>query len=715
MIQDSGELFRVVSDYEPAGDQADAIRQLKENLDRGVRHQTLLGVTGSGKTFTLAKLLESELNRPALVLSHNKTLAAQLYSEFKAFFPTNAVEYFISYYDYYLPESYIPQTDTYIAKDASINDNIERLRLSATASLLERRDTLVVASVSCIYGLTSPEDYDSMSLRLAAGDELDRDLFLHMLVAIQYERNDVAPERGQFRVRGDCVDVFLSQKEEFLRVEFWGDTIESISRRELVTGHVIAQCRKALIFPARHFVLPQEKIDAAMNGILEEMRTCVHNFEEQGKLVEAQRLFQRVNYDVEMMKEIGYCPGIENYSRHLSGRAPGSRPFCLVDFMPKDYLLFIDESHVTLPQLQAMYKADRSRKQTLVDYGFRLPSALDNRPLTFEEFLGLTGDTVYVSATPGDYEMKMCGDAVVELVVRPTGLLDPPVEVRPLGSQIDDVIAEIRATAAAGARSLVVTLTKKSSERLADYLSDVGIRVKYLHSEIDAIERVKILNELRRGDFDCIVGINLIREGIDLPEIRLVAILDADKEGFLRSRRSLIQVAGRAARNADGKVILYADNMTDSMKALIETTEARRAKQNAYNAEHGIVPHTIIKPPRETIAEIIGATQPEKNATVPASNSGRAYTFHEPGAPYNTGLKTRPAKGRKGRGMKGQALELSETEEILKQTGAASIDELVLELESQMLEAAEALEFERAAQLRDRIRSLSKDLDAPPF
>ena len=716
MIQDSGELFRVVSDYEPAGDQADAIRQLKENLDRGVRHQTLLGVTGSGKTFTLAKLLESELNRPALVLSHNKTLAAQLYSEFKAFFPTNAVEYFISYYDYYLPESYIPQTDTYIAKDASINDNIERLRLSATASLLERRDTLVVASVSCIYGLTSPEDYDSMSLRLAAGDELDRDLFLHMLVAIQYERNDMAPERGQFRVRGDCVDVFLSQKEEFLRVEFWGDSIESISRRNLVTGGVIAQCRKALIFPARHFVLPQEKIDAAMNGILEEMRTCVHNFEEQGKLVEAQRLFQRVNYDVEMMKEIGYCPGIENYSRHLSGRAPGSRPFCLVDFMPKDYLLFIDESHVTLPQLQAMYKADRSRKQTLVDYGFRLPSALDNRPLTFEEFLGLTGDTVYVSATPGDYEMKMCGDAVVELVVRPTGLLDPPVEVRPLGSQIDDVIAEIRATAAVGARSLVVTLTKKSSERLADYLSDVGIRVKYLHSEIDAIERVKILNELRRGDFDCIVGINLIREGIDLPEIRLVAILDADKEGFLRSRRSLIQVAGRAARNADGKVILYADNMTDSMKALIETTEARRAKQNAYNAEHGIVPHTIIKPPRETIAEIIGATQPEKNATATAaSNSGRAYTFHEPGAPYNTGLKTRPAKGRKGRGMKGQAITLSETEEILKQTGAASIDELVLELESQMLEAAQALEFERAAQLRDRIRSLSKDLDAPPF
>ena len=717
MIQDSGEIFRVVSDYEPAGDQADAIRQLKENLDRGIRHQTLLGVTGSGKTFTLAKLLESELNRPALVLSHNKTLAAQLYSEFKAFFPANAVEYFISYYDYYLPESYIPQTDTYIAKDASINDNIERLRLSATASLLERRDTLVVASVSCIYGLTSPEDYDSMSLRLAAGDELDRDLFLHMLVAIQYERNDMAPERGQFRVRGDCVDVFLSQKEEFLRVEFWGDMIETISRRDLVTGHVIAQCRKALIFPARHFVLPQEKIDAAMNGILEEMRTCVHNFEEQGKLVEAQRLFQRVNYDVEMMKEIGYCPGIENYSRHLSGRAPGSRPFCLVDFMPKDYLLFIDESHVTLPQLQAMYKADRSRKQTLVDYGFRLPSALDNRPLTFDEFLGLTGDTVYVSATPGDYEMKMCGDAVVELVVRPTGLLDPPVEVRPLGSQIDDVIAEIRATAAAGARSLVVTLTKKSSERLADYLSDVGIRVKYLHSEIDAIERVKILNELRRGDFDCIVGINLIREGIDLPEIRLVAILDADKEGFLRSRRSLIQVAGRAARNADGKVILYADNMTDSMKALIETTEARRAKQNAYNAEHGIVPHTIIKPPRETIAEIIGATQPEKtSAPAPAaSNSGRAYTFHEPGAPYNTGMKTRPAKDRKGRGMKGQSITLSETEEILKQTGAASIDELVLELESQMLEAAEALEFERAAQLRDRIRSLSKDLDGPPF
>lgn len=694
--------FRVISEYAPAGDQQSAIDRMRENLANGVRRQTLLGVTGSGKTFTLAKLVETQIDRPVLVLSHNKTLAAQLYSEFKSFFPENAVEYFISYYDYYLPESYIPQTDTYIAKDASINDNIERLRLSASASLLERRDTLVVASVSCIYGLTAPEDYSEMSIRLSVGQELDRDQFLHLLIAIQYERNDLAPERGQFRVRGDVVEVHLSQKEEVLRIEFWGDSIESIERRDPRSGHVKERTAKALIFPARHFVLPQERIDAAVHGILEEMKLCVRKFEDQGKLVEAQRLYQRVNYDVEMMREIGYCPGIENYSRHLAGRLPGSRPWCLIDFFPKDYLLFIDESHVTLPQLQAMYKADRSRKQMLVDYGFRLPSALDNRPLTFEEFLGLTGDTVFVSATPGDYELRESAGAVVELVVRPTGLLDPPVEVRPLETQIDDVIAEIRANTKLGARSMVATLTKKSAERLAEYLSELGVRIKYLHSEIDAIERVRILNELRNGEFDCIVGINLLREGIDLPELRLVAILDADKEGFLRSSRALIQIAGRAARNADGRVILYADIVTDSMKELIRITESRRAKQIAYNKEHGIVPRTIVKPKRETIAEIIA----------PMESRQTVHAFAEASGTYSAD----PRKGRKGgksAGRKRRAAEADDAKTLLERSGAASMEELVNELEAQMLEAANALEFERAAELRDRIKALSKDLDVP--
>lgn len=700
--------FQVVSPYAPSGDQPDAIQRLSDNLRAGVRYQTLLGVTGSGKTYVLAKLLESQLNRPALVLSHNKTLAAQLYSEFKAFFPKNAVEYFISYYDYYLPESYIPQTDTYIAKDCSINDNIERLRLGATASLIERRDTLVVASVSCIYGLTSPDDYYNMSINLKTGMSLDRNLFLHSLIAIQYERNDLAPERGQFRVRGDCVDVYLAQKEEFLRIEFWGDEIDSLTKRDLITGAVKSAPSHALIFPARHFVLPQEQIEASAHSIMEEMKLCVRRFEEQGKLIEAQRLYQRVTYDLEMMKEIGYCPGIENYSRHLSERLPGSRPFCLVDFFPKDYLLLIDESHVTLPQLQAMYKADRSRKQALVDYGFRLPSALDNRPLTFDEFLGLTGDTVFVSATPGEYELSKSQNHVVELVVRPTGLLDPPVEVRPLGTQIDDVIAEIRANTAVGARSMIATLTKKSAERLADYLADIGIKVKYLHSSIDAIERVRILNELRTGEFDCIVGINLLREGIDLPELRLVAILDADKEGFLRSARALIQIAGRAARNAEGRVILYADVVTDSMKVLLDITQSRRAKQMAYNAEHNLVPHTIIKPPRETIAEIIGGIQKSDSSS---ANSARS-SFSDPGSPYQYKGGQGAKKRKRG---KNDTLTLDEVNSLVETSGAGSLDELVQELEQQMLEAAQNLEFERAAQLRDRIKTLSPSDLTPPF
>ncbi len=706
--------FKVFSEYTAAGDQPAAIQALTDGLKKGVPFQTLLGVTGSGKTFTLANVLERAGRCPTLVLSHNKTLAAQLYSEFKAFLPQNAVEYFVSYYDYYLPESYIPQTDTYIAKDASINENIERLRMSSTASLLERRDALVVASVSCIYGLTSPVDYDNMSLRLNVGDEFGRNDLLRRLIAVQYDRNDTSPERGQFRVRGDSVEIFLSQKDEILRVDFWGDSIDGLARLDPVTRKPRANVQHALVFPARHFVMPQEQVEAATYNILAEMKECVKNFEEQGKLVEAQRLFQRVNYDVEMMREIGYCSGIENYSRHLSFREPGSRPYCLLDFFPKDYLLFIDESHVTLPQLQAMYKADRSRKQMLVDYGFRLPSALDNRPLKYEEFLSMMGRTVFVSATPGDYELEQSAGYIVEQVVRPTGLLDPPVEVRPLDTQIDDVIEEIRKCTALGARSMVATLTKKSAERLADYLGNIGIRIKYLHSGLDAIERVRILNELRNGDFDCIVGINLLREGIDMPELRLVAILDADKEGFLRSERSLIQVAGRAARNADGYVILYADQITDSMKALMETTNARREKQQQYNQAHGIIPRSVAgKQNRETITEVLGISgktgaylagdqdrleQIRNDALAARERRNLPYTAKD-GSRNNGTTEKKTGKGRKKRNT-------PSLETILEQTGAASLDEVIMELETQMMEAAESLEFERAAAIRDQIRAI---------
>ena len=678
-------LFQLVSDYAPAGDQPAAIDALVRGLKEGRHYQTLQGVTGSGKTFTLANVI-ARMDRPVLVLSHNKTLAAQLYSEFKAFFPNNAVEYFISYYDYYLPESYIPQTDTYIAKDASINENIERLRLSATASLIERRDVIVVASVSCIYGLGSPADYEEMCIELRPGMEMDRDKLLELLVAIQYTRNDSAPEKAQFRVRGDCVDIFSAQKEEFIRVEFWGDTVDSISRREVLTGNVVAKPSKAFIFPAKLFVMPQEKLEAATVSILAEMKERVRVLEEQNKLVEAQRLFQRVNYDLEMMREIGYCSGIENYSRHLAGRAPGSRPYCLLDFFQKDFLTVIDESHVTIPQLQAMYRADRSRKETLVEHGFRLPSALDNRPLKFEEFSALTGDTIYVSATPADYELRQSGNVVVEQIVRPTGLLDPVVELRPLEGQVDDVMEEIRANAAVGGRTIVTTLTKKSAERLADYLSDLGMRVKYLHSEIDAIERVRILSELREGAFDCLIGINLLREGIDLPEVRLVAILDADKEGFLRSERSLIQVAGRAARNAEGRVILYADIITDSIRKLLKITEERRSRQIAYNEEHHIVPKTIVKAKRTTIEETVFGEEEEDDRNILTVAEGRAR--------YTAG----------GRGKKKEMPALRQNRPLSQ----AEVTEVISELEREMMEAAEALEFERAAELRDKIREMEK-------
>ena len=669
-------IFKLHTKFPPAGDQPEAIAALVAGLRSGKRYQTLRGVTGSGKTFTVANVI-AEAERPVLVLSHNKTLAAQLYSELKGFFPENAVEYFVSYYDYYLPESYIPQTDTYIAKDASINEDIEKLRLSATASLIERRDTIIVSSVSCIYSLGAPEEFTEMCVHLEIGDTLDRDELLRRLVDIQYDRNDTAPEKGEFRVRGDVVDVYEPQLDDFIRVGFFGDEIESLERRDVTTGKVKATLERTTLFPCKHFVMPHDRIETAARSILEECRERVKYFEDNDLLVEAQRLDQRVNYDIEMMRELGYCSGIENYSMHLSKRKPGMRPYCLFDFFPEDFLTVIDESHVTIPQLQAMFKADRQRKQVLVDHGFRLPSALENRPLCFEEFNAVCGDTIFVSATPGDYELELSGGSV-DQEVRPTGLLDPKIEVRPLENQLDDVISEIRECAAKGERVLVTTLTKKSSERLADYLSECGIRASYIHSELDALERVRVLNKLREGDFDCVIGINLLREGLDIPEVALVAILDADKTGFLRSERSLVQTAGRAARNAAGRVVMYADEVTPAMRAAIEQTARRRRKQQAYNEEHHIVPKTIKKEKRLTISEIIGS-------------------------PKKRGKSRMPKLAENMFGDEGVA--------DLDRTGLSDgeVETLIAELTGEMLAAAEALEFERAAMLRDRIRDLRKD------
>ena len=652
-------MFELKTDFSPSGDQPRAIKSLVDGLQgQDSSKQILLGVTGSGKTFTMANVIQ-QVQRPVLILSHNKTLAAQLYSEFKAFFPNNAVEYFISYYDYYLPEAYIPQTDTYIAKDASINDEIERLRLSATTSLMTRKDVILVASVSCIYGLGSPSDFKAMSISLDLDTRIDRKEFIAKLVDIQYDRNDAAPHEGQFRVRGDVVDVYFAHKKEFIRIEFWDDEIEKLTRFEALTSHKQADLTEIIIPPVKHFVLPKEKIEAAESRILEEMKERVRFFENNNLLVEAQRIYQRTTYDLEMLREIGYCSGIENYSRQLANRPPGSKPFCLIDFLPDDFLMIIDESHVTVPQVRAMFKADRSRKQTLVDHGFRLPSALDNRPLNFEEFNLLTSNTVYVSATPGDYELEV-SDPPIEQVVRPTGLLDPEIEIRPLEGQIDDVIGEIKKRADRKERILVTTLTKKSSEKLADYLQDLDIRAKYLHSEIGAIQRVEILAALRKAEFDCLIGVNLLREGLDLPEVSLVAILDADKEGFLRSERSLVQVAGRAARNVDGKVILYADKITKSIDKLLTLSQKRRTLQQAYNQKYNITPKTIIKEIREDLAPYS------------SNNKTSAFSVADENGKYSV----------------------------------SSGDELVNALEKEMLEAAAALEFERAAQIRDRIKSI---------
>ena len=651
--------FEVVSEYTPSGDQPEAIEALASGLEMGLDEQTLLGVTGSGKTFTMAKIIE-KVQRPTLVLAHNKTLAAQLCAEFREFFPHNAVEYFVSYYDYYQPEAYIPHTDTFIEKDSAINEEIDRLRLSATASLMERRDVIVVSSVSCIYGLGEPEDFAKMMVSLRVGATLERDELLKKLVAIRYERNDIAFDRNMFRVRGDTVEIWPAYwKDTALRVEFFGDEIDRISEINVVTGTPIRRLNNIPIWPATHYVTPKEKMDAAIQEIYKELEERVAFFEGEGKLVEAQRLKQRTMYDVEMMQELGYCSGIENYSRVIEGRPVGSPPHTLLDYFPKDFVLFIDESHVTLPQVRAMYNGDRARKTTLVDYGFRLPCAFDNRPLKFEEFEKRLNQVVYVSATPGEYERTRSGQ-IVEQVIRPTGLLDPRIEVRPVEGQIDDLIGEINQRTQRSERVLVTTLTKRMAEDLTAYHQNAGIKVRYMHHDIDTIERMEIIRDLRLGTFDVLVGINLLREGLDLPEVSLVAILDADKEGFLRSETSLIQTIGRAARNADGMVVMYADTITPSMRRAIDETERRREKQDAFNKAHGIVPRTVIKSVRELLE--ISATSEDV-----ASNQ------------------------RQGR-----------VKAMTRQEKAAEI----ARLEKAMKEAAKMLEFELAATLRDQIIEL---------
>ncbi|HEX5482340.1 MAG TPA: excinuclease ABC subunit UvrB [Terriglobia bacterium] len=652
--------FKLVADYQPRGDQTSAIEKLVRGVEDGEKHQVLLGVTGSGKTFTMAKVVEA-VNRPALVLAHNKTLAAQLYHEFRTFFPRNAVEYFVSYYDYYQPEAYVPAGDVYIEKEATINDELDKLRMSATRSLFERRDCLIVASVSCIYGLGSPEAYYGMLLLLEKGQKISRQDILRRLVEIQYERSEGDFRRGVFRVRGDVIEIYPTYEDNAYRIEMWGDSVDSLAQIDPLFGQVKQSLTRLPIYPRTHYVMPAGQRETAMERIRRELEWWRGELEKQGKLVEAQRLHQRTMFDLEIMKEMGYCHGIENYSRHLSGRLPGEPPPTLLDYIPQDTLLFIDESHQTVPQLRGMYHGDRSRKQTLVDYGFRLPSALDNRPLTFEEFEHRAGQVLFVSATPGPYELTKSSGVIVEQVIRPTGLVDPEIEVRPTRNQIDDLLGEIRKRAQAGERVLVTTLTKRMAEDLSEYYLEVGVRCRYLHSEIDTLERVKILRDLRRGEFDVLVGINLLREGLDLPEVSLVAILDADKEGFLRSGGSLIQTVGRAARNVHGKAILYAETVTNSMHYAMHETNRRRSKQLEYNAENGITPETIMKPVDMALAAVSEADY------VPIP-------------------------------------EVEEAAEVAEDQLAG----LINRLDQQMREAAKQFEFEKAAQLRDRIKSLKE-------
>ena len=669
--------FQLKSDFVPTGDQPKAIDELVQGVLSGMRGQVLLGVTGSGKTFTMANVI-GRLARPALVIAHNKTLAAQLAAEFREFFPKNAVHYFVSYYDYYQPEAYIPQSDTYIEKDAQINDEIDRMRHAATAALVERRDVIIVASVSCIYGLGMPEEYLKQAVVARRGEVCDRDRLLRKLVATQYSRNDIGIARGTFRVRGDVVEIVPAGGEQAIRIEFFGDEIERIADVDLITGEILGQRESAFIYPATHWVTNHERMQAAVAAIEEELDVRLAELKGTGKLLEAQRLEQRTRFDLEMMQEVGYCSGIENYSRHLADREAGSAPATLLDYFPDDYLMFIDESHVTVPQIRAMHNGDRSRKESLVEYGFRLPSAYDNRPLRFDEFTQRINQVIFVSATPAEWERSMSGQ-VVEQVIRPTGLVDPAVELRPVRGQVDDLIGQIRRTADQGYRTLVTTLTKKMAEDLTDYLRELGIRVRYLHSEIDTLERIEILRGLRLGEFDVLVGINLLREGLDLPEVGLVAILDADKEGFLRSATSLIQTIGRAARNVDGRVIMYADDVTGSMREAIDETDRRRAIQVAHNKEWGITPESIKKAVRD-LSEIQRA----------AGGEGT-----RPGARPGT---------RAGRPSEAEAEVLQEAESMDER----ELARLIKNLEEQMKKAASLLEFERAAEIRDRIRDLRR-------
>jgi excinuclease ABC subunit B len=652
--------LKVSSPYKPQGDQARAIEQLTDGIREGDKHQVLLGVTGSGKTFTMAKVIE-QLNRPALILAHNKTLAAQLYHEFKNFFPNNAVEYFVSYYDYYQPEAYIPAGDVYIEKEATVNDELDKLRLAATKSLFERRDVIIVASVSCIYGLGSPEAYYGMLLFLEKGQRIKRDDITKKLVEILYERTNEDFRRGTFRVRGDVIEIFPTYEDNAYRIEMFGDEIESLSQIDPLFGTVKQKYTRLPIYPKTHYVMKPEKKNSAVSTILEELGWWENELQNQGRLVESQRIHQRTRFDLEMIKEMGYCHGIENYSRHFTGRLPGEPPPTLLDYMPREFLLFIDESHQTVPQLHGMWHGDRSRKENLIEYGFRLPSALDNRPLTFDEFENRVNQAVYVSATPGPYELTKSAGVVVEQIIRPTGLIDPEVEVRPVKGQIDDLLHEIRKRVEKHERVLVTTLTKRMAEDLSEYYTEVGVRCRYMHSEIETLERIKILRDLRKGEFDVLIGINLLREGLDLPEVSLVAILDADKEGFLRSQGSLIQTMGRCARNLEGRAILYADRMTDSMKKAIDETYRRRAIQEAYNEEHGITPESIVRPIDMSLAAMVGADY----------------------------------------------MDISEqADEIPEFKSQEQLDTFVAKLENDMREAAKRFEFEKAAKLRDQIRDL---------
>lgn len=666
--------FQLVSGYEPAGDQPQAIKQLVDGLNRGEKYQTLLGVTGSGKTFTISNVIQ-EINKPILIISHNKTLAAQLYSEFKAFFPQNAVEFFISYYDYYQPEAYVVKSDLYIEKDFSINEEIDRLRLKATTSLIEgRRDVIVVASVSCIYGIGAPQEYANQILFLKRGEKVPRKKLLRNLIDIHYVRNDYEFTRGTFRARGDVIEIIPAyQHEEAIRIEYWDDDIEKLSIIDSESGMVLKEIDSTAVYPAKYFVSNRDQIQKAIHNIEIELKERLEYFRSQEKYLEAQRIEQRTRFDIEMMKEIGYCSGIENYSRHMDGRAPGSRPYNLLDYFPKDFLLVIDESHVTVPQIRGMYNGDRSRKETLVEYGFRLPSALDNRPMKFEEFESMLDQVIFVSATPADFELQKSGGVVVEQIIRPTGLLDPEIEVRPIKGQIDDLIGEIRTRALNKERVLVTTLTKKMAEDLADYLDKIGILVRYIHSDIDSLERVEILRDLRLGDFDVLVGVNLLREGLDLPEVSLVAIIDADKEGFLRSERSLMQTAGRTARNVNGKVVMYADKITESMRKTITETNRRRKLQKQYNDENNITPTTIYK----SLEEILSSTS---IADIRKKEEKESFAFSKVAEP------------------------------VLKYMSTEQKKDLIEQLTEQMYQAAKDLEFERAASIRDEINHLKKTI-----